>query len=260
MTSQPDQNQEKTVLAVFVNGQKITSISATELPCEKKPALELAANSTIDFVDSQDNHFTHAMGPAAGWFHFSIRVHQNLGCQADCAITESEHYDPSNFPTGIRFQPFFLSGAATSNDIFSGHGLFKRGLHFSGRVTNGSIMLSCLCDHCGKSFLIKSYHVGFTEAGYFYSDSGMYTLSVSTDVPGSPAALETPDPVQLAALEARLPKAPDGTSFRYLNPFRCPHCKQAYIDFQEHPEERVAEYYGNYFADGRLLIYDPAKP
>lgn len=40
--------------------------------------------------------------------------------------------------------------------------------------------------------------------------------------------------------------APDGTSFSYLNPLRCPHCTAPYIDFESRPEIRAGEYYGNY--------------
>jgi hypothetical protein len=250
------------ILSVFVNGMEVASITESELPCEKKPTLQLERNSIIEFVDSKGSHIVHSLGASEGWFHFSIRLQKSLACQADCAITKGEIYDPAAFSkgevTGIRFQPFFLPGAGTSNDIFAGRGLFKRGLHYSGSVTNGAIRISCLCDHCKKSFLIRSYHTGFSEAGYFYSDSGAFTLTVSSYIPGAPAALSVPDPVQLAELEMKLPKAPDGTSFRFANPFRCPHCHEPYIDFQRFPEERKVEYYGNYFVDDRLLKYEPA--
>jgi hypothetical protein len=82
---------------------------------------------------------------------------------------------------------------------------------------------------------------------------------VNSSIAGAPAALSEPDPIALAALENRLPKAPDGTSFSYLNPFRCPHCGASYIDFRKHPGLRKSEYYGNYFAGVELLRYEPVE-
>ena len=253
--------KEKPLLRVIVNGEEICSVSKSELPCEKEPSRQLSSGSTIEFVDHSGDTHLHEMGDYAGWFHFSVRVHPSLACQADCAITQNEEYDQGAFSkgeaTGIRFQPFFIAGAETSNDVFVGKGLFKRGLHFNGSVTNGAILLSCECEHCRKSFLINSFHAGFSNSGYFYSGSGLYTLSVSDRVPGCPAALSTPDTAELAKLESELPKAPDGSEFKYTNPFKCPHCKEAYIDFANNPEERPAEYYGNYFVGAEIMKYEP---
>ena len=158
----------------------------------------------------------------------------------------------------IRFQPFFISGAKVSNDEMRGRGLFHRGLHFSGNITPGNVILSCECDCCKRSFQIHSFHSGFSNAGYFYSGSGNYTLTLSDRIPGCPAALSKPDPAGLAALEAKLPLAPDSTSYTYTNPFRCPHCFAPYIDFESHPGDRVSEYYGNYFVGSEPLRLEPS--
>jgi len=252
--------KEKPILIVKVNGKVVCSILKNELPCEKKPSVKLESGSNIEFIDNEGDIHQHELGNFSGWFHFSVRVHPNLACQADCAITKNEIYDKEAFSKreakGIRFQPFFITGAQTSNEIFIGKGLFKRGLHFNGTVTNGAISLSCECESCRKSFLINSFHAGFSHSGYFYSESGKYTLSVSDRVSGSPAALSTPDKEQLAELEYQLPKAPDGTTFKYLNSFRCLHCSEPYIDFVKYPEERASEYYGNYFVGNDVLKYD----
>lgn len=253
--------KEAPLLRVLVNGEEVCEISEGDLPCEKLPSRRLEAGSTIEFVDHSGDSHKHDLGDISGWFHFSVRVHPNKACQADCAITEDEKYDQNAFSEGkakgIRFQPFFITGAETSNDIFVGKGLFKRGLHFNGNVTNGAISLSCECEHCRKSFIINSFHAGFSNLGYFYSDSGAYTLTVSDRLPGSPAALSTPDESELKELESKLPLAPDGTRFKYSNSFKCPHCKEPYIDFIANPEERAAEYYGNYFPNNELLKYEP---
>jgi len=253
--------RKKKILAVRVDGQELCSVAETESPCEKQPSAFSKGNSTIEFIDGAGVTHRHAMGDRAGWYHFSIRVLANLACQADCAITDKQKYDPNDLVQGngegIRFQPFFISGAKVSNSDFIGKGLFARGLHFSGNVTRGNILLSCECDRCHRSFQIKSFHAGFSNCGYFYSASGKYTITVSDTMPGCPVPLSEPDPQQLSALEQALPLAPDGSFYRYLNPFRCPHCASSYIDFAEHPEIRASEYYGNYFSHDTLISYRP---
>jgi hypothetical protein len=255
--------KEQPLLLVKINGKELCSISQNELPSEKNPSVQLDSDSVIEFVDFQGVTHRHELGASSGWFHFSIRVHPNRACQADCVITDSQKFDPEAFvsgkATGIRFQPFFISGATVRNNELYGKGLFARGLHFSGSITSGNTILSCECDRCNRSFQIHSYHAGFSNAGYFYSDSGKYTLTVSDRVPGCPAALSAPNTTELAALEAALPLAPDGTHFKYSNPFRCPRCSAPYIDFEKNLKDRPGEYYGNYFVGSELLRYEPAS-
>ncbi|SFB13510.1 hypothetical protein SAMN04515620_1203 [Collimonas sp. OK607] len=253
--------KESPLLIVKADGKELCRVFLGDVPCEKNPSAKIEQNGTIEFVDAQGISHLHGAGLHSGWFHFSVRAHPNLACQSDCVITQSEKYDSEAFgrgdAIGIRFQPFFLSGAEIKNESLYGKGLFARGLHFSGTVTSGNVILSCECDHCKKSFQIRSYHAGFSNSGYFYSDSGKYTITVDDQVSGCPAALAVPNPLELAALEAALPVAPDGTRYRYTNPFRCPHCSTPYIDFSSNPNERPREYYGNYFVDSKLLRYEP---
>ncbi|WP_115561018.1 hypothetical protein [Xanthomonas arboricola] len=251
------------LLIVRADGRELCRVTQSDVPCGIKPSAWLKANSVLEFSDSTGDVHRHELATASGWFHFSVRVHPSLGCQADCVISQTEHLDPDAFATGkasgIRFQPFFLPGAEVSNSTLAGKGLFARGLHYGGTVTSGNVVLSCVCDHCRRSFLIRSYHAGFSNAGYFYSASGAYTMTVDSHLPGSPAALSEPDAEALAALESALPLAPDGSSYSYLNPFRCPHCSMPYIDFRANPGLRESEYYGNYFDDSTLLRYVPAN-
>jgi len=254
--------KEPPLLLVKIDGKELCSIAAAEVPCEKTPAIQLKSNSVLELTDAKGISHKHELGEASGWFHFSIRVHPNLACQADCVITDAKEFDPDAFAKGkargIRFQPFFISGAKVTNDQMYGQGLFARSLHFSGNITPGNIILSCECDRCRRSFQIHSYHSGFSNAGYFYSESGRFTITVSDRIPGCPAALSEPDQVDLAALEAKLPQAPDNSPYRYTNPFRCPHCSAPYIDFDTYPKNRQAEYYGNYFVGSELLRYEPS--
>jgi hypothetical protein len=237
------------LLTVLLNEDEIAQVNAGDEPCEMKPSRPVQPGAVITFVDGAGRRHVHSLAELSGWAHISVRVHQGLACQADCAVTGTETYDPSELLTGqghgIRFQPFFLPGSKGDANELVGQGLFRRGMHFSGAVTPGSVRLSCECDHCSRSFQVQSFHAGFGATGYMYSGSGDYTLVIDERAPGAPPALGKPDMDAVTALEAILPVAPDGTRFRYMNPFRCPHCHKPYIDFQAHPGLREGEYYGN---------------
>ena len=249
------------VLSVRIDGQEVCTIGHENIPCEKTFSKRVANGSLVTFKDEKGVSHDHHLDSLAGWAHFSVRVHASYACQIDCVITESEAYQPSDFlkegSIGVRFQPILLPGAKGTNEELHGRGLFRRGLHFTGTVTPGNVLLSCECDSCGKSFLIHSFHCGFSNSGYFYSGSGKYTLVLSDRIAGSPGALHEPNPDQLKALEAKLPKAPDGSDYRYLNPFRCPHCSKPYIDFESDPKTRASEYYGNYLFGVEPQRYEP---
>lgn len=254
--------KELPLLRVCANGTEIAAVAARDVPTELTPVVQMPANSYVEFKDSTGGARRHDLGDYAGWFHFSVRVQPNLACQVDCVITDSRELQDEEVRAGrargVRFQPFFLPSATVGEEVFVGRGLFRRGLHYGGQVTQGWISLSCVCDRCRRSFLIRSFHSGFSGMAYFYSGSGQYTLTVSEHAPGAPVALSSPDREALARLEGDLPLAPDGSAFGYWNPFRCPHCHAAYIDFETHPEERPAEYYGNYFPGIDLVRYEPA--
>jgi len=231
------------------------------LPTEKNPSLRLKdGENVITFTEPNGRNIGHKVAGEEGFIHLSVRVHENYVCQADCAITSKNIYDKDAFErgeaVGIRFQPFFLAGSKTKESELYGQGLFQRGLHFSGTVTPSSISLDCICDKCGASFRIQSFHAGFSDCGYFYSGSGKYTLVVSSFIEGAPPSLGKPNIEALKNLEAKLPLAPDGTTYKYLHPFRCPNCSEPYIDFERSPELRESEYYGNTFFGETTIEYD----
>jgi hypothetical protein len=246
-------------LVVKVNDNELCSIFESALPCEKMFILKPEVWRVIEFIDFKGITHTHDLQRHSGWFHFSICVSDNLVCQAECLITQSEKFDEIELLKGqatkIRFQPFFIPSSKLKNRRIAGKGLFRRGLLFSGHLP-GPLLLSCECDYCHKSFLVEFFHTGFSYLGYFYSSSGAYTITVPEYVRGCPGALTKPDRNELAELEHKLPKAPDGSDFKYSNPFRCPHCKRPYIDFQSHPKERRIEYYGIYFDKAHLLKFE----
>jgi hypothetical protein len=254
-------NRQPSILEVVVDGKTVAKIGQKDLPCERTPSVWITRDSRLECVPRGGTSIVHHLDHEEGWAHFSVRVGAGLACQIDCVVSQEPKFDPtaiaSGRATGIRFQPFLLPGARDSNAIFAGRGLFFRGLHFSGTVTPGTVTLSCVCDECRKSFRVQSFHAGFSGVGYFYSTSGRYTLTVSEHVPGAPPALGKPEAVALAKLELLLPAAPDGTSFSYLNPFRCPHCGSPYIDFTKYPEQREGEYYGNTLMGEQPIRFDP---
>jgi hypothetical protein len=252
------------IITVLLNGNKVCQISRAEIPCEKKISAPIPGiQGELVFQDHAEKRHVHFLTYEKGWFHLSVRVHQNLACQIDCLVSEKEKYDEKDFAQGkidgIRFQPFFISGAKVDNAGFQGKGLFERGLHFSGTITPGNVSLSCICDKCEKNFRIKSFHAGFSNLGYFYSESGSQTLVVSSYIDSAPPAMGKPDFEKLAKLEAQLPLAKDGTSFKYKNSFRCPHCGSAYIDFERFPKQRESEYYGNYFYGDEIVRFESEK-
>jgi hypothetical protein len=252
------------LLTVLLNGDEVAAIELDDPPCELTPSRLIDRNSTLEFIDSTGRRHVHSLGELAGWAHISVRLSGHLGCQADCLVTDNEIFDPEAHlkgpVLGVRFQPFLLPEAGGDPQRLVGQGLFARGLHFAGLVTPGSVRLSCECDHCGRTFQVQSFHAGFANLGYMYSESGAFTLTIADDVPGCPPALGTPDKAELERLEAILPLAPDGTTFRYAHPLRCPHCRKPYIDFAAHPGLRESEYYGNCLFGVPAIRYPPPAP
>ncbi|MFT4863037.1 MAG: hypothetical protein ACI95C_002261 [Pseudohongiellaceae bacterium] len=185
------------------------------------------------------------------YLHCSVRVFSNSGVMIDGIISNSgstySDWTQSDYEA-IRLQPFFLSDQNQNNLSLFGGGLFARGLHFEGTITPMGVRNICVCDSCNKSFTIQHLHGGFSNLQYFYSSDGLETLVVPygaiVDLPtqgGGPK-----DAAGLVQMENKLPKpSNDMGSFNYYNPFRCPHCSAAYIDFESHKEIRPGEYYGN---------------
>ena len=81
--------QAAPLLIVRADGRELCRISQSDVPCEIKPSAWLKADSVLEFADSAGSVHRHELGTATGWFHFSIRVHPNLGCQADCVISQT---------------------------------------------------------------------------------------------------------------------------------------------------------------------------
>jgi len=255
--------RKKTVflVKVLLSGNEICRINETDPPCEKRVSVPIPnLQSELIFQDRSGKSFIHSLMNEDGWLHLSTRVHVNLACQIDCVLSKTEEFDENDFANGkingIRFQPFFISGAKVDNAQLVGKGLFERGFHFPGMITPANVSLSCICDRCEKNFRINSFHAGFANLDYFYSESGSQTLVVSSHLESAPPAKGKLNLDKFAALEEKMPPAKDGTSFKYKNSFRCPHCGSAYIDFERFPGQRETEYYGNYFYGDEVIRFE----
>lgn len=139
----------------------------------------------------------------------------------------------------------------------SGGGLFERGLAVSGTVNPVTVRYSVQCEDCFECFTFRAYHAGLSDWEYFYCDKTSQPLVIPADDPlldfKRPAADSKPDefmPADIAearkkinALEEKLPKCEDGGRFRWLAPFRCPHCSHPLIDFRNNLFRKAWEYY-----------------
>lgn len=171
--------------------------------------------------------------------------------EGDCLLGVSPTLPLDSFQQGttlgIRLQPFYLPECEGDPSELIGRGLFFRGLHFSGVVTPGNVSHIAICDMCRRSFRFQSFHAGFSNLMYFYCESGIHTLVVSSDAEGAPQLLTDSSHQLIKAFEAKLPPCERcGKHFGYFNSFRCPRCSAPYIDFQRYPSQRSGEYYGNY--------------
>lgn len=248
--------KDSTLLKVHLDERKVCVIQRA--PEERKFSVRLEWGSPVlRFTDSAGKEYAHSLesvldkGPV--WMHVSVRVSEKFACQSDCLITNSSTPSKTEFREGkaygIRFQPFILPEDHADPEPLAGRGLMSRGFHFPGVVTPGNVRSSCICDCCSKSFILDSFHAGFSDSAYFYCSSGPHTLIVNAyrdkQVPYFPPAKGEPDWEMLARLEEDLPKCERcGGDFKYLNPFLCPHCLKPYIDYTKNPKERESDYYG----------------
>ncbi len=196
------------------------------------------------------------------FLHSSIRVLKNGAVMIDGIVSNDRGSHATwedNEYEAVRFQPFYLD--QSENEKLRGAGLFERGLHFSGTVTPLGVRAICICDECKKSFTLQHYHAGFSECQYFYSSDGRQTLSVHySEVPNMPTQLQRSiDEGVLEAVERQLPKPTIGTgAFKYYNPLRCPHCGDAFVDFEKRKDQRPTEYYATRLVNHPLQKFSKA--
>ena len=252
-----EQTPDKLLLRTLIDDAELCSVSSSELPVERLPVAELSAGSRLHFLDSagaaRSFDLSSAFDEGGRFLHLSVRVSPKFVVQSDGVVTKSRDEDPRGAfdrgEKGLRFQPFMLPEFSGTGDDLAGKGLFYRGLHFPGTITPGNVSAMCICDYCGKSFRLQSFHAGFADLVYFYCSDAPHTLVASSYLEDAPPVLGEADADALERFESRLPRCERGQcngAFRYLNPLRCPHCLRPYIDFEKYPKEREKEYYGNH--------------
>ena len=78
------------LLKVYFNGEKIGDVSASMLPVELRPvAATSSSRGQLKFEDYLGNSTSHEFETRENFVHFSIRVHGENICQADCILSNS---------------------------------------------------------------------------------------------------------------------------------------------------------------------------
>jgi hypothetical protein len=257
------------LLRVTAGDVELFSLAVADLPAEKMPVVELKPGMRLNFADSAGTtrsfDLSSAYDEGDRYLHLSVRVSAAFAVQPDGLLTVSRDDDPleafRNGARGVRLQPFMLPESAADNAIFEGKGLFARGLHYSGQITQGNVSLLCLCDQCHAGFRLHSFHAGFSQLAYFYCDGGPHTLVASALLQDAPPVLGPADLAATTRFEMRLPPCTTCSGrFQRMNPLRCPACNAPYIDFGRFPDEREREYYGNTIYGEALQRFDrPAE-
>jgi hypothetical protein len=251
-------DSRESILNISVEGKLVAGVERGHLPFEERWTMKIDGPAAIQFVDSAGTTHDHEIPSPTGWLHLEVFISIDLTCQASAIASSRKIRAPDerigDDEIAMRIQPFFLAGADAVPDL-AGEGLFARGLHFGGTITPSNMLLSCRCDACGQSFLGQSNHTGWLDQTYFYSESGRFTLITDIRVGVAERGNTEPDYASMEALVKALPSAPDGSKFSYSNPFRCPYCAAAYIDFQKHPDLHDREYYLLRHIDTPLLRF-----
>jgi hypothetical protein len=139
----------------------------------------------------------------------------------------------------------------------SGEGLFERGLAVPGIVNPGTVRYSVQCENCFEGFTFRSHHAGMSDMEYFYCDKSSQPLTISAydrlmnfKRPGVGSKPDEFTPAEIAdarrsieTIEKLLPRSDFGGRFRWLAPFRCPHCSHPLIDFRNNLFRKAWEYY-----------------
>ena len=255
------------ILRLYLDEDVVFAVGADEVPVEKRSVVQLThAGQALRFIDSKgavrryDVSSIYADGER--FIHLSVHVRPAFVVQADALLTKDGKNPEEVFQSpegrGIRLEPFYLPECSSNPADLIGRGLFYRGLHFPGIVTRGNVSLLCICDHCHESFRLQSFHAGFSDLTYLYCSKQPHTLVASSYLEDAPPVPGKADAASVARFESQLPACDQcHGEFRYMNPLRCPHCLEPYIDFEKHPADRANEYYGNYLYGGAPQHWEP---
>ena len=110
------------------------------------------------------------------------------------------------------------------NETVRGGPLESKALRYPGLITPTNVSLVGICGGCGRSFAFKGYFIHHMQCVPVYSDDGVDVMALPVQE------------MEKAAGEKEWAAEANGKRFRYWNPFRCPHCGEAYIDYQRYPK------------------------
>ena len=128
---------------------------------------------------------------------------------------------------GFRMESHFLQcGGLTAEHIREktlGGTLITKGLKQPGRTVPAQVRLIGICPACKESFAFHARAFYMAQSDVAYSDDGLDCCEIqNTDIDKLTWSYET-----------------EGKTFRYYNDFCCPRCGAAYIDYKNHPENKV---------------------
>lgn len=251
---------EDALLRVHINGNLVAEIPKdAELPLAKDASAVLTEHPVVTFTKSDGTTVVHDMTSFAApdgveYLHLNIRLPHSrasgiFNVQVDGVLSDDGDSDAAyaQFNTGecqgVRFAPFNLP-ESTKPPRPAGLNLHERGLHYPGTTTPTSVSLSCVCDHCGKSFRLKSYRCAYNRGSisFVYCAAGTHALLFNKVIAGSTnegaSRIEGRgrEPETVVTFEAGLPPcAHSGKAFAYKHSFRCPHCSEPYLDYENPP-------------------------
>lgn len=189
------------------------------------------------------------------YFQICIRAHflrdvPVAVLQIDGFVSENKETEKmTNDNVGYRFEGHYLThGDALAQRRFeniNGLDLYDKGLRYPGYSTPSCVRLIGVCQVCGKSITFRSGNIYLTSDEPVYSDDGLSVCSISS--------YETANP-DFNKEEWMYQKS--GKTYRYYNPFRCPHCGAPYIDYQKHPEMKSFGIAACYFLDNTVEKID----
>lgn len=128
---------------------------------------------------------------------------------------------------GYRMEGHFLAcGGVVGKhryEMTRGQDLPIKALKYQGYTTPSNIRLVGICPECEKSFCFHGYAFYMRQSDVAYSDDGLDCCEIQAyEIDKESWTYET-----------------EGKVFRYYNSFNCPHCGTPYIDYKNHPENKV---------------------
>ena len=234
---------------------------------ERKLYLDLmTSNLGTEVLIKRYEFFLENMAELAGKT-FSIHTNINEYHVFFLTVIEGELTEEVNY-TKLIYQFDRVQIPSKNNkeviEIQQGATVFERGFVVSGRVTPGNTRIISTCDSCGKSFLFRMYHVGFSEVDYYYCNRCTNYLAVSLMdrkynqllekllvkrvATFSPRYEFSDEEIRLnlenyEMIEQQFIPCSCGGRFEYLANCLCPYCNTPYIDFFNDLFRKADHYY-----------------